>query len=105
MSLPSFIDAVSANIAKKTALFVQDKLGKSFLSIALIGPLTFLPIVYQVWTAENIDSFRTITWPLMVLVNCSATLAVIHHGDWRMRLVMAVWIVVMFLVWLATLVR
>ncbi len=71
----------------------------------LIGPFTFLPTVYQAWTADNIDALRTITWPLMIIINTSALLGVVHNGDWRMRLVMTLWIIMMAAVWLAAVVR
>ncbi len=105
MSLPSRIDALSNVLAIKTKGFVSTRHGKIFLALVMLGPITFLPTVYQAWTAENIDSLRTSTWPLMVVVNCSATLGVIHNGDWRMRLVMVIWIVMMLALWIATIVR
>lgn len=104
-SFPRAVDAVSAVVARKTEHFVQTKLGKLFLMIVLFGPVTFLPTIWEAWTAPNIDSLRTITWPLMIVVNISATLGLTHSGDWRMRLVMFVWVLAMAAVWLATLVR
>lgn len=105
MSVPSAVDLVSENIRKKTDSFVNTKLGKIFLSAVLIGPFTFLPTLHVAWTAENIDSLRTLTWPLMVIINISALLGVIHNGDWRMRLVLFLWTFVMAAVFIATIVR
>mgnify|MGYP001569517682 CR=1 FL=1 len=103
--IPRIIDTTSAVIAKKTKPFVQSWLGKMFLSVVIVGPLTFLPTIYAAWTEPNIDSLRTITWPLMIVVNMSAMLGVIHNGDWRMRLAMFVWILAIATVYIATLVR
>ncbi len=105
MFIAKIVDTVCAKVARKTSCFVQTKVGKLFLSIVLVGPLTFIPTVYEAWTAPNIDAFRTLTWPLMILVNSAGWLAVIHNGDWRMRLAMFFWIVSMVAVWLATIVR
>ncbi|MEK7661949.1 MAG: hypothetical protein AAB355_00390 [Patescibacteria group bacterium] len=99
------MDSVSARIAEATLPFVQTRIGKLFLSVVIVGPLTFLPTVYVAWTASNIDSLRTLTWPLMIVVNISATLGVIHNGDWRMRLTMLIWVLMMAAVFIATLVR
>jgi hypothetical protein len=103
--IPHRIDSLSSSIAKKTRPFVETLPGKIFLSFVLLGPLTFIPTIHQAWTAENIDALRTWTWPLMILINLSALLGLIHNGDWRMRFVMVIWIVTMAAVWLATLVR
>ncbi|MFH1978935.1 MAG: hypothetical protein ABII97_00925 [Patescibacteria group bacterium] len=105
MSLPKMIDTISDKVAKKTRSFVDTKIGKIFLSLTLIGPITFFPTVYIAWTAPNIDVLRTLTWPLMVVVNTSALLGVIHNGDWRVRLTLVGWVILMFLTFLATLVR
>jgi hypothetical protein len=104
-AIPQKIDGVSAVVAKKTRPFVETGPGKLFLSLVLLGPLTFIPTIHQAWTAENIDALRTWTWPLMVFINLSALLGLVHNGDWRMRFVMVVWVVTMAAVWLATLVR
>lgn len=103
--IPRVVDAASAVVARKTERFVESWLGKLFLGIVLVGPLTFLPTIWAAWTEPNIDSLRTLTWPLMIVVNISATLALAHNGDWRMRLVMFIWILAMVAVYLATLVR
>ena len=105
MFIQRMVDSVSERIAKKTVGFVQTRIGKIFLGGVLLGPLTFLPTVYAAWFDPNIDSLRTLTWPLMILVNMSASLGVVHNGDWRMRLVMVIWVLMMAAVFVATLVR
>lgn len=105
MSIPSIIDSISERVAKKTFRFVQTRFGKLFLGLALIGPLTFIPTVYMAWTAPNIDSLRTLTWPLMTVVNISVLLGAMHNGDWRIRLVFFIWVLAMVAVYVATLVR
>jgi hypothetical protein len=103
--IPKLVDAVSERIAYATAGFVQTRAGKIFLVLVLVGPLTFLPTLWEAWTAENIDVFRTYTWPALVVINISATLGAIHNGDWRLRLVMIMWSLVFILMFIATLVR
>lgn len=105
MTIPHFVDRASNKVAKATTPFIQTGLGKVFLSLVLFGPLTFLPTIYCAWTAPNIDSFRTLTWPLMIVVNTSATLGVIHNGNWQMRVAMILWTLVMAAIFLATIVR
>lgn len=90
------VDAVSATIAKRTRSFVETKLGKLFLSLVLLGPLTFIPTIYQALTIENIDAFRTWTWPLALITVLSSFLGLVHNGDWKLRLVTFLWIVVFF---------
>lgn len=103
--IPIVVDAVSEKIRIRTEGFVKSKIGKWFLAIVLVGPFTFLPTMWVAWTAENIDALRTLTWPAMVFINLSGWLGVIHKGDWRMRLVMFLWIIAIASVWLATIVR
>ena len=97
-----FVDFVRAY----TTRFIKSKLGQMFLSLTMVGPLTFIPQVWTAFTAENIDSLRTLTWPFMVVVNSSVLIGMCHYGgDWRLRLSMVMWIMVMALIWLATIFR
>lgn len=104
-SIPPFIDEVSMKVAQKTKPFMDSKFGRCFQLIVLLGPLTFIPTMIKAWTADNIDPLRTATWPLMIIVNISALLLVIREGDWKMRLVSVIWILVMMVVFIATIVR
>jgi hypothetical protein len=99
------IDRLAEGIASSTKKFVNTKMGNLFLGLSIVGPFTFIPTVWQAWTAADIDSFRTITWPLMALVNFSVFISVCHNGEWRLRLTMFLWVILMFLIWMATLVR
>ncbi len=103
--VPNAVDVFSEWTAKVTTQFIKTYIGKIFLAIVLVGPITFLPTIYQAWTAPDIDALRTSTWPLMILVNISAFVGVAHQGDWRLRLTMIIWTVVMIIIWLATLIR
>ncbi|MAQ55310.1 MAG: hypothetical protein CMM82_00300 [Rhodospirillales bacterium] len=103
--VPNAVDVFSEWTAKVTTQFIKTYIGKIFLAIVLVGPITFLPTMYQAWTAPDIDALRTSTWPLMILVNISAFVGVAHQGDWRLRLTMIIWTVVMIIIWLATLIR
>lgn len=103
--IPNTVNVFSDWVAQRTLPFVQIWPGKLFLAIVLIGPLTFIPTMYQAWTAPDIGALRTATWPMMILVNISAYLGVAHKGDWRLRLAMIAWIIIMIVIWTATLVR
>ena len=103
--IPGVIDAFGVWVTKKTDWFVETTVGKLFLGLVLVGPLTFIPTLIEAWTAENIDALRTSTWPTATVVNLSAWLAVLRSGDWRMKFVMGIWTVWMALITLATVVR
>lgn len=92
-------------VSCKTEEFVKSRAGKIFLNLMLIGPFTFLPTVWQAWTASDIEVLRTPTWPMMIVINMSTYVALSHNGDWRTRTVMILWIIVLSLVWIATIVR
>ncbi len=104
-AVPRIVDAMAERVRISTQKFVQSTFGRCFLGLTLIGPLTFIPTVWEVWTAPNIDVFRTSTWPLLMLVNVSVFVAVCHHGEWRTRLSMMVWVVLMALMSVAVWVR
>lgn len=105
MNIQKYDSAVCDWVVQVTTHFVGTKWGKLFLGLSLVGPFTFLPTVWQAWTAENIDALRTMTWPLMTAINLSVFVAVCHNGDWRLRLCMVMWVILMALTWLATIVR
>lgn len=88
-----------------TSRFIHTKLGQLFLSLSLAGPFTFLPTVWEAWFAPNIDALRTLTWPLLIIINCSVLLALCYNGDWRIRLSIVMWIFLTFLVSLAAVLR
>jgi len=92
-------------VSSMTKEFINGWTGKLFLNFMLIGPFTFLPTVLEAWTAPNIDVFRTPTWPIMMVINTSVYVSLTHNGDWRTRIVMILWIIVMAMVWFATLFR
>lgn len=89
-----------------TTPLVETKIGKWILSaIIFVGPLSFLPTVMEAWTNPDIDAFRTLTWPTMVVVNLAFFVSLCHQGDNKTRSVMIIWVVLMASVWVATLVR
>ncbi len=89
-----FVNKWGDKVKSATENFVKTHSGKLFLSIVLLGPLTFLPTLWVVWTAKNIEAFRTPTWPLMFLVNSSGWLGAMHNGDWRIKIVMTLWTII-----------
>ena len=105
MLVQQMMDRFAARVAKLTNSFIQTKTGQLFLALSLVGPVTFLPTVWEAWTAPNIDALRTLTWPMMVVVNTSVFISVCHNGDWRVRLSLILWIILMALTWAATIFR
>lgn len=103
--IPHHVDLLSKKIAVATKPFIESKAGKIFQSFVLLGPATFIPTIYTAWTSPNIDSLKTLTWPLMIIVNISALFSLIHNGNWRMRLASFAWIIVVTIVYIATLIR
>lgn len=103
--VPAVVNAVARLVAKATRSFVGTKIGKWFLALSLLGPVMFLPTVYEVWTAPNIDVFKTPTWPLLVVVNIAIFISVCHEGDWRSRLSVFTWIILIVLICVAAVVR
>ncbi|GMQ95024.1 MAG: hypothetical protein BMS9Abin13_134 [Patescibacteria group bacterium] len=92
-------------VSGKTKRFIETRIGKIFLSLMLIGPITFLPTVWEAWTASNIDVLRTLTWPTMLIVNVASYISFAHNGSWRARAMAIEWFTVIALIWLATIVR
>jgi len=105
VKIPQTIDKISEELAIITKPLIETKIGRIILLLTLFGPLTFIPQIYQAWTAENIDALRTWTWPAMTLTNSSTLLGLIHKGDWRIRLVTFVWCLCGLSIWAAVLIR
>lgn len=105
MSISRLIDDLHVPVARATKGFVESRLGKLFLAVILVGPFTFLPTVWEAWTAPNIDVLRTPTWPCMTIINFAAWISLAHNGDWRMRLVGFMWVLMMVAVTLAIYIR
>ncbi len=95
----------SEHLAKETDGLTSSVFGRALNATVLFGPLTFLPTLYNVWFAPNIDAFRTPTWGLMLIINIATWLSVAKNGEWQLRLVMIIWVIIMFLFLLATIVR
>ncbi len=104
-TIPTRVDAICAAVARRTKPFIETTGGKIFLSLMFLWPLTFLPMIYLAWTANDIEALRSPTWPLMIIINTSSLLGVIHHGDWRTRLVMILWVLAMVAISAAIIVR
>ena len=100
-----YVDILSSWVVSLTRGFIETKLGQLFLDLSLLGPVTFVPTVWKAWTTPNIDALRTLTWPTMAVVNIAVFISVCHNGDWRVRLSMVLWIILMLLTWLATIFR
>jgi hypothetical protein len=83
MLIQKMVDNFAFRVAKLTEEFIKTKAGQLFLSLSLIGPVSFLPTVWGAWTAPNIDALRTLTWPMMLVVNTSVFISICHKGDWR----------------------
>lgn len=103
--IPTMVNAVYDRVGETLKPYMSGWLGFLATGILLIGPITFLPTVWAVWTASNIDAFRTPTWPLLTLVNVVACMMLSQNGNWQMRLMQVVWVFAMASVWIATIVR
>lgn len=73
--------------------------------ITFLGPLTFVPTVWNAWTLENIDALRVLTWWQMTVINLIMFFTLCHVGSWQLRLLTLVWVITMSLVALAVFVR
>ena len=100
-----FDDILVSTVKILTVRFINTKLGQVFLSLSILGPLTFIPMVWEAYFAPDIEALRTLTWPMLVIINVSVLTALCYNGDWRIRLSMVMWIILMFLMWLATVLR
>ena len=100
------MDRIATIVAAATRPIINSKVGQTLLTLLIfIGPLTFLPTLWQAWTNPNIDVFRTLTWPAMAAIDLAMFVSLCHKGENNMRVVMLVWTLMMAGVWLATLVR
>lgn len=105
MFLKNAVNKFSEYIARETEELTKSTFGKMLNISVLFGPLTFLPTLHNAWFAPNIDAFRTPTWGLMLIINIATWLSVSKNGEWHLRLVMIIWIIIMFLFLLATIMR
>jgi len=96
---------VANTVAFKTKDFVKTLPGRILLSLMFLGPIAFLPTIWQAWTAADIDSLRTMTWPIMITLNMITYIALSPNSDPRPRLVLLLWALSGLLIWIATLVR
>lgn len=105
--LPGLVDSLSGLVVSKTYYLTKTKRGLYTLRIIVaLGPLFFIPTVYEVWVAENIDAFRTITWPLMLSVHIAAFIMLsCGDNDWCIRLCTLLWFVVTLLIVIAIVIR
>ena len=100
------MDRIAAIVARMTGPIINSKVGQTLLGLLIfIGPLSFLPTLWEAWTNPDISGFRTLTWPVMVVVNTAVFVSLCHNGDNKVRWSMVLWIALMAGVWLATLVR
>ena len=65
--VPLAVNSISRFVVARTSVFVSKKRGLVILrSLILLGPIFYLPTLWEVWTATNIDAFRTVTWPFLL---------------------------------------
>lgn len=102
---PQKVNDISFFIARKTERFIKTPFGKAFVSLMILGPVAFLPTVWNIWTASNIDNYRNPTWPLMFFVNLATVISVAHKGDWIIRLVMFLWQIIWLVINIALIIR
>ena len=93
------------DLGERWSPFAQTRIGKIFLNLVLLGPVSFLPTLWEAWTAPNIDVLRTLTWPFLFVINLSALYGLLLQGTWQNRLMLGIWTGIMFVMTLAILVR
>ena len=104
--IPKVLDGLSDFVVSKTGFAVIGRHQYVLRIIILMGPIFFLPTLYEVWTAENIEVFRTATWPLMLIVHIAFFVSISHHrSDWCARLCTIIWFLITLLIVIATIVR
>ncbi len=105
--LPIYVNSFSDVVANKTGSLVDTKYGNFYLRIiVLLGPVFFIPTIWEVWTSANIDSFKTPTWSLMLIVHIAAFIILSHHkSDWCVRFCTVLWFFMTASIVLATIVR
>jgi hypothetical protein len=91
-ALEKWTNTLYERIAAVTQSFRSSLLGQLFMGVTILGPLTFLPTLWQVHMAADVEALKTVTWPLMCLLNISGALSMAEKGDWRMRFVVLIWI-------------
>ena len=101
-----FEEIFAAKVARLTSDFANSRKGeKFFFLVMLIGPLTFLPTVYQALFGENIEALRTATWPLMIVINGVSYVSLANKGHWSLRVVILIWVVMMLIITTAIIIR
>ena len=104
--VPIVLNELSTTVTKKTSWLKE---GKGLYILRLImsaGPFFFLPTVYEAWNADDIEAFRTSTWPLMLIVHFAAFLLFCHRGsDWCAVLCTIMWFIMTSAIVLATIFR
>lgn len=98
------IEILSRLTAKATLCLYSREWGKVLFRVLILsGPVFYLPTLWEVWTAENIDAFRTVTWPFLLLGQASSFIILSHdqESDWGLRLCVVAWIIITLLVILA----
>lgn len=105
--IPVFINNISNNVANKTSNIVSTKYGNHYLRIiVMLGPAFFVPTIWEVWTANNIETFKTLTWPLMLLVHVASFVILSHNkSDWCVRLCTILWFLMTVTIVLAIIFR
>jgi hypothetical protein len=105
--LPAWVNYFSEIIASKTSGLVATKYGYHCLRVAvMLSPIFFVPTIWEAWTAENIDVFRTVTWPSMISSNVANFILLCQgNHDWCVRLCAMAWLTITLFMVLAIVVR
>lgn len=106
--VPLAVNSISRFVVARTSVFVSKKRGLVILrSLILLGPIFYLPTLWEVWTATNIDAFRTVTWPFLLSGQVSSFVLLSHEpeSDWGVKLCILAWIIMTILVMMAVFCR
>lgn len=104
--LPLYVNNFSEAVVNITDGLVDGKFGFCLRFVVILGPVFFVPTVWKVWTYDNIESFRSVTWPLMLVVHIAGFIILCHNkSDWCIRFCTIIWFLMTSLIVLAINVR
>lgn len=95
--VPLLTDFLSKKVTQKTCWLTNKKWGEGFLRIIILScPLFYIPTLWEVCTAENVEAFKTLTWPLLLLGQASSFVLLSNDGksDWGVRFCTIIWFII-----------
>lgn len=105
-SIPAAVTFCADRLAHVTQFLHENKYTRFVTAtMVLFAPFTLAPTVHEAWTADNIDALRTLTWPLLTIVQVATLIPVCHKGTWDIQLSTFIGVLLLAAIWLAVLIR